>query len=83
MRDSVIPSMPLLFTVCRVNIINIVVSPFAIDNSQNYSLVQDNMGLTICHKNEFVQSRFSDGFLNCPIVQSRFSDGFLNCTVYT
>jgi len=47
MRDSVIPSMPLLFTVYRVNIINIVVSPFAIDNSQNYSLVQDNMGLTI------------------------------------
>jgi len=24
-------------------------------------------GLTICHKNEFVQSRFSDGFLNCPV----------------
>jgi len=39
-------------------------------------------GLTTCHKNEFVQSRFLDGFLNCPIVQSRFLDGFLNCTIY-
>ena len=26
-----------------------------------------SMGLTICHKNEFVQSRFLDGFLNCPV----------------
>ena len=25
------------------------------------------MGLTICNKNEFVQSQFSDGFLNCTV----------------
>ena len=25
------------------------------------------LGLTICHTNEFVQSCFSDGFLNCPV----------------
>ena len=25
------------------------------------------MGLTLCNTNEFVQSQFSDGFLNCTV----------------
>jgi len=33
------------------------------------------MGLTICHTNEFVQSCFSDGFLNLRYINKMATDG--------
>ena len=29
-------------------------------------------GMTICNKNEFVQSQFLDGILNCPVQYNLF-----------
>jgi len=33
----------------------------------HYECVNRPKGIDYCHTNEIVQSRFSDGFLNCPV----------------